>query len=434
MRSILSRLLLLATLAATSFATGANAKESRPIAQALEETSISLSVENAAAADVLRLLAAQGGFNLSLSNSVDGQVTVSLQDVSLTNALDVVTASVGASWYLAEQVIVVKSASDQHTLETQTALIKLQYLSASAAERLVMDVIGDQGTIKTLSGNTQEGASAWDEMIQVTAPPRVIDRVHGIIAEADYARPLVEIEAKVIETSLTGDSRLGLNFPDRLNVNIGGLDADNADTDESSSSARAFATHPLDGGKWTWGKLTATEVNVILDYLIQNGNSRLLSNPRVTTTSNQVARIEVLTTIPIQTVNRFTEGAVIQDIVTFEDLDVGLSLEVVPRVTRDSSILLEVHSVVEEILGYTGPVDNQRPITSKRDVTSSVRVKAGESLGIGGLMKEAERVTTKKLPLLGSIPFVGRIFQHKTTSTEQTDLLILITPRLVASE
>lgn len=424
-RVLLAAVILLFGLAAHNTGNAANL-------EALEKTTISLSVEDATAGDVLRLLATQGGLNLSLSSSVTGNVTVSLRDVTLINALNVVTASVGADWYVADEVIVVKSASEKHQLQSRTELIKLQYLSADAAERLVSDIVGDQGTVKTLSGKTQEGDPAWDEMIQVTASPKTLLRVHHVLAEADYARPLVEIEARVIETSLTGESRLGINFPDRLNVTIGGLEGEQ--DDDGATIERNFASHPLDDGKWTWGKLTAAEVSVILDYLIQNGNSRLLSNPRVTTTSNQAARIEVLTTIPIQTVNRFTEGAVIQDIVTFEDLDVGLSLEVVPRVTRDSSILLDVHSVVEEILGYTGPVDNQRPITSKRDVTSSVRVKAGESLGIGGLMKEAERVTTKKVPLLGSIPLLGRVFQHKTTTTEQTDLLILITPRLVATE
>jgi len=405
-----------------------------PTAQRLDRTTITLSVENAAAVDVLRLLATQGGFNLSLASSIKGNVTVSLREVSLMNALDVVTASTGASWYLSDEVVVVRPAADRHLLESRSELIKLKYLSAQAAEQLVSDIVGDQGSIRILSGNTLQGASAWDEMIQINAPAKTLQRARDILAQADYPRPLVEIEARVIETNLTGDSRLGINFPDRLSVNVGGLESDGTNGNESSGSTTAFATHPLDGGKWTWGKLTATEVNFILDYLIQNGNSRLLSNPRVTTTSNQMARIEVLTTIPIQTVNRFTEGAVIQDIVTFEDLDVGLSLEVVPRVTDDSAILLEVRSVVEEILGYTGPIDNQRPVTSKRDVTSSVRVRAGESLGIGGLMKEAERVTIKKLPLLGSIPVMGRLFQHRTTTSEQTDLLILITPRLVASE
>ncbi|MBD3332723.1 hypothetical protein GF356_07725 [candidate division GN15 bacterium] len=424
-RALLAALILLIGFAAHTTGNATNL-------EALDKTTITLSVEDATAGDVLRLLATQGGLNLSLSSSVTGNVTVSLREVTLINALNVVTASVGADWYVSDEVIVVKSASEKHQLQSRTELIKLQYLSADAAERLVSDMVGDRGTVKTLSGKTQEGAPAWDEMIQVTASPKTLQRVHQVLAKADYARPLVEIEARVIETSLTGESRLGINFPDRLNVTIGGLEGEQ--DDDGATIERNFASHPLDDGKWTWGKLTAAEVSVILDYLIQNGNSRLLSNPRVTTTSNQAARIEVLTTIPIQTVNRFTEGAVIQDIVTFEDLDVGLSLEVVPRVTRDSSILLDVHSVVEEILGYTGPVDNQRPITSKRDVTSSVRVKAGESLGIGGLMKEAERVTTKKVPLLGSIPLLGRVFQHKTTTTEQTDLLILITPRLVATK
>ena len=84
-----------------------------------------------------------------------------------------------------------------------------------------------------------------------------------------------------------------------------------------------------------------------------------------------------------------------------------------------------------DITGYTGPADNLRPITARRSVNSSVTVRAGETLGLGGLLKEVEHKTIKRLPLLGNIPVLGRLFQHHTTSTEKTDLLILITPTLL---
>ena len=139
----------------------------------------------------------------------------------------------------------------------------------------------------------------------------------------------------------------------------------------------------------------------------------------------------VTTTIPIQTLNRFTEGAVVQDIVSFQDLDVGITLSVIPRINDDNVITLKVNPVIEEIVGYTGPIDNQRPITSNRSMTTEVRVKNNETLVMGGLFKESEFVTVKKIPIMGSIPILGRLFQHRTTKTEKTDLTIFITPRII---
>jgi general secretion pathway protein D len=88
---------------------------------------------------------------------------------------------------------------------------------------------------------------------------------------------------------------------------------------------------------------------------------------------------------------------------------------------------------VEEITGFTGPPDNQRPITARRSVNSSVTIVNGESLGLGGLMKEVEHNTVQKVPLLGSIPFLGKLFQHHDKTVEKTDLLILITPHILSS-
>lgn len=143
-------------------------------------------------------------------------------------------------------------------------------------------------------------------------------------------------------------------------------------------------------GGWIWGTFTATTIQTALDLMLESGRSRLLSDPNLTTVSNKPAQIAVTTTIPIQTLNRFTEGAVVQDIVSFQDLDVGITLRVTARIVDSNTVMLDVSPVIEEITGFTGPVDNQRPITSKRSVNTNVRVESGETLVIGGLLRDSE--------------------------------------------
>ena len=109
----------------------------------------------------------------------------------------------------------------------------------------------------------------------------------------------------------------------------------------------------------------------------------------------------------------------------------GISLKVTPRINDDSTITLRVNPIVEEIIGYTGSPDNQKPITSERSISTTVIVGNSETVVLGGLLKETSVETEHKVFLLGSLPILGPLFTHKTTEKKTTDLLILITPRIL---
>jgi type II secretory pathway component GspD/PulD (secretin) len=392
----------------------------------LERTPVSIAIDDAEAADVLKLLAAQNDLNLTVSSGVEGTVTLALKDVSVAAALDVIVAAVDAAWFIAGDVIVVRGEGETDLRELDIRLFPLRYIGAGEARKIIEPMLPEGSKLETLSRQGETQTSGWDETLQVATFPQIMERVAALIEQLDQPRPLVAIEVKIIETNLRDENKLGIDYPDALTLTLGGLE-------DEESGQMSLGSRDIEGGDWYWGKMTIAEVSVLLDLLIQNGRSKLISNPRVTTLSNQEAEIEVTTTIPVQTINRFSEGGIIQDIVSFQDLDVSIRLQVTPRVNPDSTIVLDVSSAVEEITGFTGPPDNQRPITARRAVNSSVTIKAGESLGLGGLMKEVEHKTVKKLPLLGSIPLLGRVFQHHTTSVEKTDLLILITPHIMGT-
>ncbi|MCP4705451.1 MAG: type II and III secretion system protein, partial [candidate division Zixibacteria bacterium] len=151
----------------------------------------------------------------------------------------------------------------------------------------------------------------------------------------------------------------------------------------------------------------------------------------ITTLNNYEAEIEVTTIIPIQTINRFSEGGSVQDIVSFQDEEIGITLKVTPHITENDEIMLDVKPSVAEIIGYSGPIDSQKPITSQRSVNARIIVKNNETAVLGGLMKENKIETVQKVFLLGSIPIIGNLFKHKTTQVNNTELLILITPTIL---
>lgn len=144
----------------------------------------------------------------------------------------------------------------------------------------------------------------WDEILAVRAYPFVIRQVNDLISQIDIQRILVEIEVKIIETSVTDDSDLGIDWPDKISLRLGDLNDDEL-------GAAGLGSRSLGGGDWTWGRMTIGEVSMLLNLLETNGRSKLISNPRVTTLSNEQATIEVSTTIPVETLNRFSEGGII---------------------------------------------------------------------------------------------------------------------------
>ena len=238
------------------------------------------------------------------------------------------------------------------------------------------------------------------------------------------------IEARIIETTIDSKSDLGLSWP----TTVGARLSDNANTTTTSTTNQwhSAGVYEPQNGNWTWGKLSVQEVSLILNALEQNGNSRLVSDPRITTLENHVAVFKFETIIPIQTINRFTEGAATSDIVSYEDKEVGISLRVLPRINEGGTITMDVEPRVEDILRYVGPADNQKPVTASRTIQTRVTVNDGETVALGGLLKENESESIQRVPLLGHIPLIGRwLFSSKSTQKTSTDLLILITPHLL---
>lgn len=387
---------------------------------------VSLSLDKTPVESVVRLLAKQNGFNVAIAGDVTGEASMILNDVPLHEALDAILLPNNLSWYMKENLMVIKPSSYLATDERVTRLIHLKHVSCEEARLATAALLSQQGKIEVLiEGADASARRATPSVLSVSDRGDIVEQIAQVITQLDRPQPLLNISVKLVETNLNKNNKYGVDWPDSYPLLFGGVS-------EDGESTTPLASHPLDRGRWTWGTFSAASVSAALDVMLKSGNSKLLSDPNLTTVSDRPAEIAVTTTIPIQTLNRFTEGAVIQDIVSFQDLDVGITLRVVGRVTDQTYVSLDVNPVIEEITGYTGPAENLRPITSKRAVNTNVRVKSGETLVIGGLIRDSKFDSIEKFPLLGHIPVLGVLFQHRETKSEKVDLSILITPTIVA--
>jgi len=404
-----------------------------------EKIKVSLHFDKTPIAAVLKMLATQNKFNLVVTSAVTGEVSIDLDNVDLKTALNAILLPNNFNYYIDENVIIIKAAEQQVSGEMVPLTYHLKYLSASKAEGAVKAVLSEKGHTSILAAaasggdNNQQPQAAEGSELVVYDFPAVHDLVADLLSQIDIKKRQVSVEVKIIETGLSGDEQLGINWPQSISASLKGVPdpGQSGSTGTSGSSATNAAVMPLKGGEWQLGYLTAGQVTAVLNFLKHRSNSKLLSNPRLTTIENEPATIAVQTTYPIQTINRLSEGAVIQDVVTFQDKDIGLSLKVTPRINDDSSVTLHVSTVVEEIIDLVGPTNNQRPETSQRSATTTVVVGNNQTIALGGLLKENRIETEDKVFFLGSIPILGKLFSNKRTQTQTTDLMILITPKII---
>lgn len=403
---------------------------------------VSLDLEGVPLEKVLNMISRQYNLNLVQSGDVDGKISINLVDVDIATALDAILTANGFNYYVSGDVIIVKKADKYSKAELSSRMVTLHYIAPVTAKKAVMSRLSSLGTVVILdrkeAGRSDNDRSYRPNKILITDFARLVDTHVELVKEIDQPERTILIEARIIETTIDASTALGFRWPTELGFRMNDAEGigtgSTTGTSTNTSGTINSSAGLLDFGsdKWLWGKLRVDQLRAALDILNQSGNSRLISDPRIMTTENYEAVIKIETIIPIQTINRFTEGAATSDIVTFEDEEIGISLTVTARINRGNTITLEVYPVIEDIIGFTGPTGNQKPITSSRSIKTRVTLQSGETVALGGLLKETETETRQLVPLLGHIPVLGKIlFSNKSKTTSTTDLIIFITPTII---
>ncbi len=385
--------------------------------------------------DVLRLISRQYGLNLVISSEIKGEVSLSLNNVSLQDALTAILNANGFHYVVENDILLVKALNRSVLGELDSRVYKLHYTDA-------IDVLETVNTLLTAKGSaqvmhlvkTEEVKEMRSDILVVSDLPENLNRIDKIIDQIDVPQQLVLIEVRLIETLLSEDQKFGFDWPDKIGTKISGADpsrtitADYNGTFDSGENPNAgYMPFPPQNNSFKWGILTVSEMEFTLNMLAKDENSKLVSNPHITTLNNKQAVIRVGTTIPIPEVNRSAAG----DLISYKDKQIDVELNVIPRIEPDNKIQLTVHPSIEEIIGYTGPGDFPQPITSVREVETVVSVTPEETLVLGGMVKETKKTVENKVWLLGDIPLLGALFRSTEETVKKTDLLIFITPKLV---
>ena len=408
---------------------------------------ISLDFQGADLRAVLRTFAEISGLNIVIDPAVQGSVDVALRDVPWDQALDIILRAnklgysvdgtivrVAPLTVLADEEKQRRQLSEQQALsgELQVMTATLSYATAEQVRPLLLK-----------SALTQRGSIEFDtrsNTLIITDLQSALDRASSLIATLDRPQPQVEIEARIVITNksfrrevgaqlgLGGEmsARLGnplpLAFPN--SVRGGGRTGAPSPTNgapnavdlgvEGATSALGLALGAVNG---------AFNLDVALTALENEGKLSVISTPRVSTQNNVEAEIAQGTQIPIQTVANNTVT------VTFKDA--ALVLRVTPQITAANTVIMKI--ALENAQADFGRSVNGIPPIDTQRANTSVLVGDGQTTVIGGIYFSSQEARQGRTPVMHKIPLLGWLFKNDLSNTQNNELLIFITPRILKS-
>ncbi|HIE51805.1 MAG TPA: hypothetical protein EYP85_08600 [Armatimonadetes bacterium] len=336
------------------------------------------------------------GLNIAVDDAVQHEVSLTLRDLPPEKVMQAIASGYGLA--LAEMNGVymftegVPTDLAPYNL-SGTESFRLKYARARYAAGLLPTFL-----FKYLLQNPEQNA------IVVTAPTQMLDKIRRDLEKIDLAPPQIMVEALAVEITTTAEEELGLSLLRRRAREEYGFDA------------------PL--GEVFYRRLDdlKPEFLATLKALLQKGKAKIRANPRMAVINGQTADIFIGTQRFIRV--EYLQWGQLQE--RIQPVDVGVSLEITPWTGGNGEITTRITPQVSNIV----ELDPQTglPVLSTREATTSVRVRDGETIVIGGLTLQQEFETKRRIPLLGDIPVLGSLFRSRQTVTTNTELIIFITP------
>jgi general secretion pathway protein D len=266
--------------------------------------------------------------------------------------------------------------------------------------------------------------------------PEVIRIAEKLVASNDLADPEVMLEIEVLEVSRSRLQELGINFPNQISVNN---IVEGTSTITSGTAGALLATNKtftsqqltVDSFNNLTNKSLSVSPNPALNFRKTTDDVNLISNPRIRVRNNEKAKVLVGDKVPVITTTS-TANVGISESVTY--LDVGMKLDVQPRITLDDFVNIKIELEVSSLGGATTTKNGATVYTiGTRSASTQLRLKDGETQVLAGLILDDERKNASKLPGLGDLPFLGRLFANQANKKAKTEIVLAITPRILGN-
>ncbi|MDT4808082.1 Type IV pilus biogenesis and competence protein PilQ [compost metagenome] len=416
---------------------------------------LSLNFQDIDVRSVLQLIADFTDLNLVASDTVQGNITLRLQNVPWDQALDLVLKTKGLDKRKVGNVLLVApadeiAARERQELESQKQiaelaplrreLIQVNYAKAADIAKLFQSVTSGDGSNKDERGSITVD-DRTNSIIAYQTQDK-LDELRRIVSQLDIPVRQVMIEARIVEANVDYDKSLGVRWGGtQLFANGRGVVYGNDDLggegsgsgDEGGDSGDSTGNFPfVDMG--VANRTSGIGIGYISDNLIldlelsameKTGNGEIVSQPKVVTSDKETAKILKGAEVPYQEAS--SSGAT-----STSFKEAALSLEVTPQITPDNRIIMEV-KVTKDEPDFANALNGVPPI-KKNEVNAKVLVSDGETIVIGGVFSNTQTKSVDKVPFLGDLPYLGRLFKRDTISDKKSELLVFLTPRIMNSQ
>ena len=445
---------------------------------------VTLDFKEADIRNVLKIISYKAGVNIVTTPEVIGNVTIRLVDVPWEKALDVILKTYGFGYEKQGNIITVAPVDKLTAMKKQegelaqvqptiTEVFNLKYIDAQDAKKALEVQLSGRGKITVLEMTGQGG---WEfggmetgkrarvseekkgrsKILIVSDIPPVLDKMREVIEQIDVMPKQVMIETRIMEVNRDKLKDIGFDWGigsqgaesksisttatgregDNIGEAIGGhmLGSQIKPSVFGPKASDISGVEPFDTGmQILFQKLTGTQFEVIVHLLEEDVHTNTLSAPRIMALNNQEASILIGTRYPILQTDTTGAGSSATTTVTLAYYrDIGIQLNVVPQIGANDYINMVVHPAVTSYTSTLGT--NAYPIIDTREAETRIFMKDGETVVIGGLLKDVKAKGTMGVPFLSKIPLVGPFFRRDTEDNQKIDLLVFISAHIIKEE
>ncbi|RZJ22713.1 MAG: type IV pilus secretin PilQ [Acinetobacter sp.] len=430
---------------------------------------ISLDFQDIEVRRVLQLLADFTGINMVTADSVQGNITLRLKDVPWDQALDIILKTKnldkrrnGNVIWIAPVSELIKAEEEQakaieqsvKLAPIQTEYMQLSYAKVADIEKLITQTKSSNNGNAGNSSNNNSSESLLSSRGTISVDTRTntliindtaqnIDKVRKMVDLLDIPVKQVMVEARIVRASTEFSKEMGVKWgilSQGINQNndllVGGSDTTLWDLKTPDDDGKYTIQRPQNlnvdlgvanaAGKIAFGLISLSDfmLDLELSALQADGYGEVISTPKVLTADKQMAKVSSGTQIPYQS----SQGGGANAVSTTEFIDATLSLDVTPSITPDGKVQMLLN-ITSDTPG--NPTPTGQLTINKNQINTNVLVNNGETVVLGGIFEQETRNGQTKVPFLGDIPYLGRLFRKDLKSDNKRELLIFVTPRIV---
>lgn len=374
---------------------------------------VSLEFQNAPLSQVLNVLSRQTGLNFILDKDTrtDSKVTIYARQVPASEAINLILATqMLEKKVLNENSLLIYPRLPNKIKDYEELSVRSFYI-ANADVKSVATLL--RSVLKVRDLYTDEKLN----LLVVRDTPEVLKLAEKIIATQDMAEPEVMLDVEIMEVKRSRLMELGILYPSSIKAGV--IPSGGATAPLTASDLRGLSSR----------NISISGISATLNLLKTDGDVKLLANPRIRVKNREKARIHIGDRVPVITTTS-TANVGVSESVSY--LDVGLKLDVEPNVFLEDEvgikIGLEVSNIVKEITTANGALTYQ---VGTRSAATVLRLSDGETQMLAGLISDEDRNTANKVPGLGDLPVLGRLFSSQKDDRTQTEIVLLITPHIV---